>query len=495
MAEQIARRVILPFGKKYGETGILLYGPPGTGKSALSRNIGSALHALDHFVVFISPAELMKQDPADSAKALEDLIDGVQFPQEPSVLVIDEIDTMLQSRKNRQESDIQQALRTQLQNLMDNGDPEKKRNLVIVGTTNVSPEHFDSALLRMNRFSVQLYMGLPDQKQRKEIVASLFARQESPKIAINDQQVEWLSGVTENKSGADINHLVNEIVANAKSCGDWNNESMLQVTNEQIQSVLFPLDSVRIYHKKAMKSVQPKEPSSRLTRQEQAAITQCQSTLKKFTANSGKKVVIQVNAESGARTRRFCFELLKQADIGHVNYFAAVVPGSDMIKGVKKALSNASVHIRSVIVIDRVDKWIKHKSSFKNLVSIGNKWAMLGDNTSAALVFTTEASQIEGYQITELMGLPAPGKTVTLSAKVEREDMKAILREKYPKVAQEKIEEVIKVFNADVDISCFLDLVDFHSLVNEEGEVFDWDMEELMDEYETVRLFHHPMYV
>ena len=181
MAEQIARRVILPFGKKYGETGILLYGPPGTGKSALSRNIGSALHALDHFVVFISPAELMKQDPADSAKALEDLIDGVQFPQEPSVLVIDEIDTMLQSRKNRQESDIQQALRTQLQNLMDNGDPEKKRNLVIVGTTNVSPEHFDSALLRMNRFSVQLYMGLPDQKQRKEIVASLFARQESPK--------------------------------------------------------------------------------------------------------------------------------------------------------------------------------------------------------------------------------------------------------------------------------------------------------------------------
>ena len=482
VAQQIAQRVILPEGHR--ETGILLYGPPGTGKSALSRNIGSALHALDPCVVFISPTALMKQNPADSAKALEGLIDKIQFPYEPSVLVIDEIDTMFQSRKTRQESDIQQALRSKLQSLMDNGEQGKERNLVIVGTTNVSPDHFDPALLRMNRFSVQLHMGLPDQKQRKEIVASLFARQESPEITINNKQVEWLSRVTENKSGADITHLVNEIVANAKSRGNWNNESVLQLTNEQIQSVLFPLDRACIYRKKAMKSVHSEEPSSKLTKQEQAAITQCQSTLQKCTSGSGKKAVIQVNAEPGARPSRFCLELLKQVDIRHVNYFDAVVPGSDdMIEDAEKALSNASGYIRSVIVIDRVDKLIKQASAFNNPVSIGSKWAMLGDNTSAALVFTTEESQIDGNQVTEIMGLPAPRKMVTLPAGLKQEDMKAMLKEKYPKVTQEKIEEVIEKLGADVDISCFVDLFDFHSITNDEGDVCDWDMKELIHDY------------
>ena len=217
MAREIAQRVILPFGQDNAEKGILLYGPPGTGKSVLSRNIGAALYALDSRVVFINAGELMKTDPAASAKELREKVKKLYaLKKEPAVLILDEIDTMLQSKDTFKESPTQQALRSELQSLMDSGGKEQHKNLVIVGTTNIPPEGFDKALMRTNRFSVHVRMGLPDQAQRRKMMASLFASQDSPKITISSELLDFLSRVTEKKNGADITQLALDIIASSQ---------------------------------------------------------------------------------------------------------------------------------------------------------------------------------------------------------------------------------------------------------------------------------------
>ncbi len=133
--------------------GILLFGPPGTGKSFLIRaasgEFGVPLYE-------VRGSELLGEG---YSKALERLKDTLNSAKEnsPSLVFIDEIDTLFPSRALRPE------LLGQLLQEMD-----KLKGVLIVGATN-RPFDLDSALLRPGRFDKIVYVGPPSKEVRKAL--------------------------------------------------------------------------------------------------------------------------------------------------------------------------------------------------------------------------------------------------------------------------------------------------------------------------------------
>ena len=267
------------------------------------------------------------------------------------------------------------------------------------------------------------------------------------------------------------------------------------MTREQIDSVLFPPDRCRMSHKQTMDSLQPDLSSSVLTKREKEAVEACMGTLTKVTGNLGLNAVIQVDAHPGARTPLFCAELLNQLKTHKVDYYATVPQTGRMISDAKIALYKAAGKICSIVVIDRADKLIGQTTEFANPAQVGGQWDQLkqSNNTSAALVFTTEGRQINGIDVTRVMQLPHPRKTVTLSAMASQDDMKAIVAEKYPGVPEEEVQAVLKVFNADVPVAVFEDLLNFHR-IEKDGVVCGWNIPDLRHEYLEQQPQPNPMH-
>ncbi len=111
---------------------------------------------------------------------------------QPSIIFIDEIDSIMLSRTN---DDSDGARRLKNQFLMD-GLLSKKINewVFILAATN-TPHSLDSAFLR--RFDKLIYIPLPDTKARKDIFEQLLINDDvdSPQ-SINQDELEELCRIT-----------------------------------------------------------------------------------------------------------------------------------------------------------------------------------------------------------------------------------------------------------------------------------------------------------
>ena len=182
--------------------GALLVGPPGTGKTLLAKAVAGEAE-----VPFfsLSGSDFVEMFVGVGASRVRDLFKQAA-QKSPSIIFIDEIDAIGRARgKNSMTggNDERENTLNQLLTEMDGFGTDV--NVIVLAATNRA-DVLDSALMRAGRFDRQIYVDLPDIKERKEI----FEVHIKPLKLSDDVKIEFLAQQTPGFSGADIANMCNE---------------------------------------------------------------------------------------------------------------------------------------------------------------------------------------------------------------------------------------------------------------------------------------------
>lgn len=179
--------------------GLLLFGPPGTGKTLIGKCIASESGAT---FFAISASSLTSKWIGEGEKMVRALF-AVARCMQPSVVFIDEIDSLLTQRVDG-EHDSTRRMKTEFLVQFDGVSTGADDRLLIVGATN-RPQELDEAARR--RFTKRLYIPLPDDQARKQIITTLMAKGKS---ALTDESIAVVAQKTAGFSGADMATLCKE---------------------------------------------------------------------------------------------------------------------------------------------------------------------------------------------------------------------------------------------------------------------------------------------
>ena len=143
--------------------GVLLYGPPGTGKTLLAKAVASETES--HFIDVSGP-EIMSKFYGESEQRIREIFKEAE-ENAPSILFIDEIDSIAPKRDQKDSGEVERRVVSQMLALMDG--LESRGEIIVIGATN-RPNAIDPALRRPGRFDREIEIGVPDQKGRLSIL-------------------------------------------------------------------------------------------------------------------------------------------------------------------------------------------------------------------------------------------------------------------------------------------------------------------------------------
>ena len=181
--------------------GVLLTGPPGTGKTMLAKAIANSTSAT--FLGLVG-SELAQKYIGEGGRLVRELFDLAK-EKAPSIIFIDEIDSIGSKRLDTSTSGDREVQRTLMQLLSEMDGFESNQNVKIIAATN-RPELLDKALLRPGRFDRIIEIGLPDRDARENIL-QIITKQMS---LDNSTILEKIAYKTEGFSGAELKALVME---------------------------------------------------------------------------------------------------------------------------------------------------------------------------------------------------------------------------------------------------------------------------------------------
>ncbi|MCB0459850.1 MAG: ATP-dependent zinc metalloprotease FtsH, partial [Flavobacteriaceae bacterium] len=182
--------------------GALLVGPPGTGKTLLAKAVAGEAK-----VPFfsLSGSDFVEMFVGVGASRVRDLFKQAA-QKSPSIIFIDEIDAIGRARGRNSftgGNDERENTLNQLLTEMDGFGTDT--NVIVLAATNRA-DVLDKALMRAGRFDRQIYVDLPDMKERKAI----FEVHTRPLKLGKDVDIDFLAKQTPGFSGADIANVCNE---------------------------------------------------------------------------------------------------------------------------------------------------------------------------------------------------------------------------------------------------------------------------------------------
>lgn len=179
--------------------GILLFGPPGTGKTLIAKCIANESKAT---FFNISSSTLTSKWQGESEKLVKVLFE-VARNQQPAVIFIDEIDSLL-SQRSDEDRESSRRLKTEFFVQMDGARTNGDERILLVGATN-RPEELDDAARR--RLIKRLYISLPQKDGRLQIVKNLMRKQE---CSLTEEEMDNIAKITDGYSGSDMTNLCRE---------------------------------------------------------------------------------------------------------------------------------------------------------------------------------------------------------------------------------------------------------------------------------------------
>ncbi|EGG22069.1 VCP-like ATPase [Cavenderia fasciculata] len=184
-------------------SGVILYGPSGCGKTLLVR---AAAAKMNVNFISIKGSDIFSKWLGESERIIRDIFARARLSS-PCILFFDEIDSICLSRSHMDAgeggSNVQSRILSQLLNEMDG--IQIKSQIFFMGCT-TRLDLVDAALLRPGRFEAQLYVGLPTQDDRRDMIGRVIA---SRMAFDRDLDLDRLVELTDGYSGAGIQYLCN----------------------------------------------------------------------------------------------------------------------------------------------------------------------------------------------------------------------------------------------------------------------------------------------
>ena len=182
--------------------GALLVGPPGTGKTLLAKAVAGEAQ-----VPFfsLSGSDFVEMFVGVGASRVRDLFKQAK-EKSPAIIFIDEIDAVGRARGKSNMSGGNDERENTLNQLLTEMDGfGTNSNVIVLAATNRA-DVLDKALMRAGRFDRQIFVDLPDIRERAEI----FQVHLAPIKKVEGLDLDFLAKQTPGFSGADIANVCNE---------------------------------------------------------------------------------------------------------------------------------------------------------------------------------------------------------------------------------------------------------------------------------------------
>uniref|UniRef100_A0A182N974 AAA+ ATPase domain-containing protein n=1 Tax=Anopheles dirus TaxID=7168 RepID=A0A182N974_9DIPT len=183
-------------------SGVLLCGPPGCGKTLLAKAVAN--EAGINFISVKGP-ELLNMYVGESERAVRQCFQRARNSA-PCVIFFDEFDSLCPKRSDTAEGSAGTRVVNQLLTEMDG--IEERKGVFLMAATN-RPDIVDPAVLRPGRLDKILYVGLPAQDDRVDILRALTKNRTQPPLA-EDVEFERVAELTDGYTGADLAGLVRQ---------------------------------------------------------------------------------------------------------------------------------------------------------------------------------------------------------------------------------------------------------------------------------------------
>lgn len=176
--------------------GILLFGPPGTGKTMLAKAVATEAGANFINISMSSITSKWFGEGEKYVKAVFSLASKIS----PSVIFVDEVDSMLGRRENPGEHEAMRKMKNEFMVNWDGLRTKDKERVLVLAATN-RPFDLDEAVIR--RLPRRLMVNLPDAPNREKIIKVILAKEElAPGV-----DLEAVANMTDGYSGSDLKNL------------------------------------------------------------------------------------------------------------------------------------------------------------------------------------------------------------------------------------------------------------------------------------------------
>ena len=181
--------------------GILLYGYPGTGKTLLAKAVAASTNST--FIEVVG-SELVQKFIGEGAKMVSEIFELAR-KKAPSIIFIDELDSLASKRIELGTSGEREVNRTFMQLLAEIDGFEPLDNVKVIGATN-RKDILDPAIIRPGRLDRMIYISLPKKDARLDIL-----KIHSKFMSLDKEiKISKIAGMMDGFSGADIKAVCTE---------------------------------------------------------------------------------------------------------------------------------------------------------------------------------------------------------------------------------------------------------------------------------------------